>query len=254
MTLTAGALSLVSKSATQIVLSATAATSGTSPYSYQWYRSTTTGFSPGGGNILSGKTGLALTDTGLIPGVTYFYKNKVTDSASPAATADTAQLSVTTTLDVQSQNQFNQTPFLGMVDMPYSYDTWACQIDATQSGTIYAGTPIKVVANTNGGIFSVIACTASSDECVGFLNYDIKNVGWVAGQIAEFSMAGNVMWLYATAAITQLTQVELDVLNGGVAPKGSAGNKYVGWAVDGAAALGTLIRVKLVTPSYTLFS
>lgn len=253
MSLTAGVISLVSVGAQTASLAVTAATMGTSPYAYQWYRSTTTGFSPGGGNIITGATSLTLNDTGLIPGVTYFYKNRVTDSASPAATSDAAQLAVTTSLNVLSQNQFVQSPFLGMIDMPYNFNTWPCQIDPSQTGTLYAGQPVKIVANTNGGIFSVVACTANTDACIGFLNYDVKNVGFVAGQIAEMSLKGNVMWLYATGAITQFAQLNLDVTNGGVSGADTSTDEYVGWAVDGAAAAGTLIRMYIETPSFKTF-
>ncbi len=256
MSLTAGVISQVSVGAQVASLALTAATLGTAPYAYQWYRSTTTGFSPGGGNILTGKTALTLSDSGLIPGVTYFYKNVVTDSASPSpATATAAQLAVTTSLNVLNQNQFQQSSYLGMIDMAYNFNTVPVIIDSTQSGTLYSGAPVKIVASSlGGGPPHVIGCAANSDACIGFLNYDIKNVGWVAGQAAEMSMKGNVMYLYATAAITQFAQVELDVVNGGVAPKGSAGNSYVGWAFDGAAAMGQLIRIYIETPSFTLFS
>jgi len=77
--LTAGVTSQTGQTATSISLSATDAVLGTSPYTYQWYRSTSSGFTPGGGNILSGKTSRTLTDTGLTSGVTYYYVISYTD-------------------------------------------------------------------------------------------------------------------------------------------------------------------------------
>lgn len=265
MSLAAGAASLVSVGQTTASISvATPSSAGTAPYTYQWYRSTTTGFSPGGGTLISGATTRAYVDTGLIPGTQYFYVNVVTDSASPAATANSTQLSVATTNQVPNQNQFAQTAQVGQVDMPYNYDTIPVQIDVTQSGVIYAGQAVKLVASSsngaaaNGGtgqVPKVIACAANSDECFGFINYNQKNVSFAAGQACEISQAGNVMYLWATAAIVQGAQVQLDLSTvGGVAPKGSAGNDYVGWAFDGAAAAGALIRVRLVVPSFTKFS
>jgi hypothetical protein len=255
MTLTAGTITVGTVTSTTAQLTVTAATSGTSPYTYQWYRSTTTGFTPGGGNIIAGATSLTLSDSGLIPGTVYYYKNVVTDSASPAATSTATQATATTSNPVLNPNQFSQVTIVGMVDMPYNFNTHPVQIDLTQTGTLYAGAAVKIAAGTVGGVPKVVACTASTDQVYGFLNYDIKNVGWVAGQAAEVSLAGNVMYLYATGAITQGAQVELDIsTNGGVATKGSAGNRYVGWAYDGAAAAGALIRVYLVTPSYAVFS
>ena len=92
--LSPGTISLSSKTNTTINLSSTAATGGTAPYTYQWYRSTSSGFTPGVGNILSGQTSLTLNDTGLTAATTYYYKIRATDSGS--LTADSAEFSVTT--------------------------------------------------------------------------------------------------------------------------------------------------------------
>jgi lysophospholipase L1-like esterase len=68
---------------TSIKLTSASATSGFPPYTYQWQRSTasTTGFT----NIPNA-TSTALTDTGLSPGTTYFYRMDVKDSESEEAT------------------------------------------------------------------------------------------------------------------------------------------------------------------------
>lgn len=92
--LAAGSLSLVSKTDTTTSLSATDATGGTSPYTYQWYRSTSSGFTPGPSNILSGQTSRTLDDTGLSGNTSYYYVLRYTDAA--AATVDATELAVTT--------------------------------------------------------------------------------------------------------------------------------------------------------------
>lgn len=247
MSLTAGALSLVSVSQNTANLSSAVATSGTSPYTYQWYRSTTTGFTPGGGNIIAGATSLTLADTGLIPNTQYYYKVKVTDSAGSPATADSAQLGVQTSVPSLNPNQFTQASIVGMIDMRFDYDTISAQIDLTQSGSLYAGQAVKLVPNTAGGVPKVIGCTANTDSVFGFINFDIKTVAFLAGAMCEISQEGNFMYLYATTAITQGARVTLDVSTvGGVsALVGSSGAAIVGWAMDGAAAAGDLIRVRL---------
>jgi lysophospholipase L1-like esterase len=93
--LAAGTASTVSVGNTVATVTVGNATGGTAPYTYQWYRSTTSGFTPGGGNILSGATSQTLNDTGLTNGVTYYYKDVVTDSASTPATATSNQTSAT---------------------------------------------------------------------------------------------------------------------------------------------------------------
>lgn len=251
MTLTAGALSLVSVSSTTASLSSAAATSGTAPYTYQWYRSTTSGFSPGGGNIIAGAISLTLNDSGLIPGTKYYYEVVVTDAA--AATANSSQLAATTQAPTQSPNQFAQAPYLGMIDLRFPYNSVSVLVDSSQVGNLYSGSAVKIVDSV-GGVPKVVGCAANSDNVLGFINFDIKTVAFVAGSPAEISMGGNVMFLYATEAISRGVQVVLDLsTNGGVAAASAhTGSGIVGWAYDKATAAGQLIRVFLKSPSFAV--
>jgi len=85
--LTAGTITSSGHTDTTAALSCTAAVNGTTPYAYQWYRSTSSGFTPGAGNILSGETSLTLADTGLTASTNYYYVLKVTDNDSNVAYA-----------------------------------------------------------------------------------------------------------------------------------------------------------------------
>lgn len=252
MAVTAGALSQVSVESTRAILESAEATGGTGPYEYQWYRSTTSGFTPGGGNIISGAEDLELTDTGLIPNTQYYYKVVATDTGDSNATSTSSQLAVATTAPVLNPNQFGLTPYLGMVDLRYAYNTVSVQIGSTQSTALYPGAAVKMV-DSAGGVPKVIGCSANSDEVLGFINYDIKSQTFPAGAGAQISMSGNVIFLYATAAIARGVRVVLDLTtNGGVkAANGSGGERIVGWAFDKAAAAGELIRVFLMTPSFS---
>lgn len=255
MSLVAGAVSLVSVGATKAsVLVATPSSAGTPPYAYQWYKSTDPSFSPGGGNIIAGATALQLNDTGLIPGTQYYYKNIVTDSAGSPATSTSAALSVATTLEVPNQNQFAQSEFLGVLDLRFNPDTVSVQIDSTQVVALSAGSAVKIVDSADG-IPKVVGCTADTDEVLGFIIFDIKSKSYKAGDRAEISMSQNVMYLRSTGAIGRGVQVCLDVTTiGGVRAIGSAtsGDKIVGWAYDKAVSAGTLIRIKVGTPSFTV--
>lgn len=249
MATTAGALSQISVSSTTASLSSAVATGGTGPYTYQWYRSTTTGFTPGGGNIITGATSLTLNDSGLIPNTQYFYKVIATDSGAVAGTS--AQLAVSTTAPVLNPNQFAQAVIVGMVDLRFDYDTVSVQIDSSQATPLFAGAAVKVVDSADG-VPKVVGCTANSDEVFGFINFDIKTVSFAAGSSCEISQSGNVMYLYATGAISRGTQVQLDIsTNGGVAAKvGSSGADLVGWAYDKATTAGQLIRIRVSVPSF----
>lgn len=89
--LTAGVASYASATNAVINMSATAASGGTAPLTYQWYRSTTANFTPGAGNLLAGATSLTLADSAsLVADTPYFYVCRVTDAASQ--TADSNQV------------------------------------------------------------------------------------------------------------------------------------------------------------------
>jgi len=248
MGLAAGTLSKVLIGTTTASVSAAAATGGSSPYTYQWYRSTTSGFVPAAGNLVSGATSLGLNDTGLQGGTQYYYNVVTIDSAAASVTA--AQLGVFTA-PVQSQNQFTQAVVLGMLDQKFNMNTMSVQIDSTETGTLVAGQAVKMYDRA-GGVPKVVACEANSDQVLGFINYSVKDQSFVAGDRAEISIKGNVMYLISVGAIARGAQVELNrTYAGGVRTKtGSSGARIVGWAMDKATADGQLIRVYIETPSF----
>lgn len=250
MSLTSGVISLVSVSSSQVQLVCTAASGGTGPYTYQWYRSTASGFTPGGGNILAGKTALSLTDIPT-PGTVFYYKVVSTDTGNSNITVEATQLAVTVPVPSQNPNQFDQTVTLGMLDLAFNPDTVAVQIDSSQATALVAGSFVKIV-DSAGGVPKVIGCTADADEAMGVIVYNIKNAAYLPGMAAQVAMADNVVYLMATAAIARGVRVamENDTI-GGVKPlAASGGADIVGWAYDKASAAGQMIRVKLLTPSY----
>jgi hypothetical protein len=251
MSLTAGVLSQVSVTDTIASLVSTAASGGTGPYTQQWYRSTTTGFSPGVGNIITGATDLTLTDTGLIPNTQYFYKVVYTDTGDSNTTVTSSQLAVSTTVALLSQNQFDQKAYIGTLDLRFDYDTVSAQIDVSQVGSLYSGAAVKIVDSADGAP-KVVLCTADTDEVFGFINFDIKTQAYIAGSLCELSQDGNVLYLYATGAISRGAQVVLDITTmGGVKQAtGSTAANIVGFAYDKATAAGALIRVKVACPSF----
>lgn len=252
MSLTAGVISQSGVTGSSISVASTAASGGTGPYTEAYYISTTTGFSPGAGNIVAGASGLAATISGLTPNTQYYVKVVYTDVGA-SATITSNQLSSVTSAGTLSQNQFTQSPIAGVIDLRFDYDTVSAQIDVSQATPLYAGAAVKLVPGTSpNSAPKVIGCAANTDGVFGFINFDVKSVSFVAGSLCELSQAGNVIYLYSTGAIQQGHQVTLDLSTmGGVAQSvGSSGNNIVGWAYDGAAAQGVLIRVKLSVPSF----
>lgn len=262
MALTPGLLSVLSVANTLASIKATAPSTGTAPFSYQFYRSTTSGFTPGPSNavgspIESSAAEVTFNDSGLTPGTVYYYDCIATEDGPSPDTAEYAAISATTPAGgAQSQNQFAQTPTLGMIDLRFPYNSVSVLIDASQVGSLYAGSPVKMV-DSSGGVPKVVGIAADTDEVLGFINYDVKTVAFTAGMPAEISMGGNVVYLYSTAAIARGSRVvpAIAITVGGVAPvTGSSAKRIVGWAYDKATAAGQLIRVMLETPSFLLDS
>lgn len=240
MAVTAGALSKVLVGSTTAQLSSAAATAGTGPYTYQWYRSQTTGFTPGAGSLIAGATALTLSDSGLQPGVTYYYVVIATDTGAGNATSTSAQLTVGLEPSL-IPNQFAQGLVVGMVDLKVgSTNVLGAMVDVSVTTQIYAGQAVKIVANTAGGVPYVAPCTAKDDDCIGFAIFNSKDIKYVAGQALEIALFGTVIWAYATAAINPFVQVALDTtFIGGVQPAGATAT-LIGWSIDGCAAAGPI--------------
>ena len=68
----------------QIALKASVTVLSTGPYTYQWYKSGTSGFTPGAGNIIAGATSQTYFDTS---GTGGYYACIVTDSLAATSQA-----------------------------------------------------------------------------------------------------------------------------------------------------------------------
>lgn len=246
MSVTAGAISKTLIGQTTAQLTVAAATSGTGPYTYQWYQSTVSGFSPGAGNLVAGQTALVGNFSGLTPGVTYYYSNIATDTGAGNATSTSASVSAVQETGL-SQNQFAQNPIVGVVDLALGpTNVIAAQVDVSVTTQIYPGQGVKIVSSSVGGIPKVAPVSSKSDACIGFAKFTIKDLQYVAGQNLEVALWGSVVWCYATGAISQFGQACLDpTYVGGVQASGNSATA-MGWAYDGAASGGGLIRVMLM--------
>lgn len=229
-----------------------APSSGTAPYTPQWYRALASSFTPGLSNEIAGADTIEYVDEGLVPGTQYYYKVIVTDSAATPAVVTSSALSVLTEMASQSQNQFVQSAYLGMLDLMYNPDTISAQMSDDYAGSpVVAGTAMKASQDA-GGVPKYVPCTADTDVVAGFITYNIKDRAFIYPDYFELSMDQNVMFLMSTAAIARNQRVMIDVSTvGGVTPA-TSGKPVCGFALDVATAGGQLIRVKLMTPSYQL--
>lgn len=82
-----GPITQVLVSPTGVSLTSPAATGGTAPYTYQWFRSQDPNFTPGVDTMLPGATALDLVDGPVLPNSIYYYKIVATDNAAATAQA-----------------------------------------------------------------------------------------------------------------------------------------------------------------------
>lgn len=145
------------------------------------------------------------------------------------------------------QNQFNQSPVQGQMDLRFNSETISCEVDVSSAGSLPAGQAVKMV-DSAGGVPKVVECSADSDDVFGFINYNIKNRLFNVGDAVEVSaFRGNVMYMTASAAIARNAKVMIVVASDKVATR-SGGGVCVGRALDKASADGDLIRVIIDLP------
>lgn len=151
---------------------------------------------------------------------------------------------------MQNPNQFRQSVVQGQLDLRFNGETISVQIDASEAGVLVPGEAVKMV-DSAGGVPKVEKVAADTDQIFGFINYDIKNADFKAGDACEISRAGNVMHMTASEALARGQQV--CYASASVKVKGLVStNTIVGYTLDKAAADGDIIRVVVGTPSFAV--
>lgn len=268
MALAVGPITLVQALPTSLQMSCAAATGGTGPYTYQWYKGTATGFTIAAASLITGATALTFTDVNVQPGVEWFYKVRVTDTGNGNATADSASLGATTTAgSALDPSQFGLIPLLGQPGRGTQPGTFSAVLDASLAGPAYVASAIKPVGTPSGaqvpgingyynGFQSVALCTADNDDCIGFIfrnfldsQFPLSN-SYPQGRVFEYASGGDEIYLLATANGSAGDWAQLDVtMVGGVQSKvGSSGAIIVGKFTD-IPYVGQLARVRLTLPT-----
>jgi hypothetical protein len=256
MSLAAGVITQTNVTDTSASFTATEATGGTGPYTHQWYRDTVSGFTPGPGNILSGKTDLTLDDSGLLPNTTYYYKLRYTDAVSATDDASITTLTAPQTLD---PNQFALSEVVGALDQAYNYNTKTVIIDDAQGTTkLFPGMPVKQVipsghVSGDRSVPHVVGITSKDDVIFGYINRNMKDQFFLPGQRVEISQGGNVMYLFSLDEVSSgplPVKVVADLATGGgfKVATGSTGATIIGKSYDIPGA-GKLTRVEFDLPS-----
>lgn len=114
-----------------------------------------------------------------------------------------------------SLNQFMPNRVRGeYLDWGLNADVIEVQIDASETGTLYAGDPVKI-ASTSKGKLKVVAANAT-DKFVGFIIYNPKHETAKAGDIVSIILRGGVMSCVTEEAIAAGTIVYYDATDGSI--------------------------------------
>lgn len=138
-------------------------------------------------------------------------------------------------------NQFAQTPVQGLVTQTLGGNIVNCQIDSAEAATLVAGEAVKIVDNA-GGVPKVAALDANTDITFGFIAYNMKDSGYVAGDRVEIAKQDTLVWMTSGAAIARGANVEVVAATKKVITAAGV-NPVVGFAYDKAGAADELIRV-----------
>jgi hypothetical protein len=147
----------------------------------------------------------------------------------------------------QTLNQFYQSPEKGDLDLGFNQFTVSAVVYGSEATALVAGQAVKLVAGTTKGLPVVTAVTGITDTVFGFVNRSLKDIDFPAKSRCEVSLKGNVMYMLSHAAVTQGAALQLE-LSGNEVMNQTASNTIIGWAYDGAAGAGELIRVFIEAP------
>ncbi len=184
--LAAGTATAAAGNAT-VALSATPPTGGEPPYTYRWYRSTSSGFTPGSGNLLSGLSSLSGTDSGVSNGTRYYYRLVASDGAGAAVKF--AEINATPTAPAPAAPQSALHPnepagmtVLGSADGSIAYNgTGAFGIAGFTSTSFADNGNVHVVddaSNPTGSGKAVRFEWKAANQGVGKGNYIFPGTGW----------------------------------------------------------------------------
>jgi hypothetical protein len=152
-----------------------------------------------------------------------------------------------------SANQFAQLPIKGALDLSImSSGVITGMVSVNQSGSLYAGQ--KVTLDTVAGVFTPSFVAASeSTTGIGHVIFTSKRsaLSLANGDAVEVAInLGHcaVIWMESAATFAAMTKLEMaSEANNTVQTQNS--NKMIGYALDGSAAIGQLVRVILTQQS-----
>ena len=154
---------------------------------------------------------------------------------------------------VLNQNQFAMSPVLGMITLDPQPDTIPCQFNpssALATGMLVAGSPVKLVAFAGAQIVVDGITSASDGPIYGIVEYSKQKNVYVPGDQLNVAAKGNVVYLWANAAINRGTRVGAVVPANTLTPPSvqtdtTSGDYTIGVALGQASAQNNFLRVQI---------
>jgi len=144
-----------------------------------------------------------------------------------------------------NQNQFQQAPIKGQLDLTRNNNVMTMQIDpASGEAELIPGEAVKLV-DVDGSV-PVVDKAGDSDVVFGYVVYTTKQNTREPGDVIEVAFFGSVQWLEAAAAIARGAEVELISASNKV--QTSSTSTKIGFAIDKATGDLDLVRILLQTP------
>lgn len=144
-----------------------------------------------------------------------------------------------------NQNQFQQAPIKGQLDLTRNNNVMTMQIDpASAEAELIPGEAVKLV-DVDGSV-PVVDKAGNSDVVFGYVVYTTKQNTREPGDVIEVAFFGSVQWLEAASAIARGAEVELISASNKV--QTAATSTVVGFAIDKATGDLDLVRILLQTP------
>jgi hypothetical protein len=152
-----------------------------------------------------------------------------------------------TTAAVLNQNQQEQTPVLGDIDLGIMMSgTISGILSVNQATALVAGAPVKFDTTITTGRLPQFVAAAQTDKAIGIIKRTLQAATFNAGdKIEVVGDFGPVMWLEATGTIACGAQVESDTTDAFVETLASGSQR--GIAIDPASD-GQLLRVMISNP------
>ena len=152
---------------------------------------------------------------------------------------------VKTNFYTQSLNQFRPERLRGEL-LDWGLNAWVLDvvIDASETGTLYAGDIVKVCPTSTGKL--KVVAGASTDRAVGYIIFNAKKESFKAGDHCSILLRGGVIECITEEALDAGEIVAYKDADGSVTATIGAGVQRMGMAMEATSAVEGGVRVPVL--------